>query len=149
MDNDTKFKEAGFFQRNLKLKLFSLFVALILWLYVHSTDLPLRVVSMETDIKVPISYSNIPKDFLITNAPSQAIITVRGNKEQIETLLPTHLKASINQLISYSGTYSDVALQVDKPQGITVLKVSPDKISFSVDRFTEKEVKKNGAFIRH
>lgn len=147
MENNIKSTETGFFQRNLNLKLFSLFIALILWMYVHSTDFSFGVVSMKADLKVPIMYEGLSKNLFITESPSYVIVTVRGAKEQVESLLPSHLKVSMNQLISYPGTYN-ANLEVDKPQGVTIIKISPENISFSAARRTEKEVVR-GSIIRN
>ena len=147
MEHNIKSKETGFFQRNLNLKLFSLFIAIVLWMYVHSTDFSFGVVYMKADLKVPIMYERLAKNLFITESPSYAIVTVQGAKEQVESLLPSHLKVSVSQLISYPGTYN-MNLEVDKPQGVTILKISPENISFSVARRTEKEVLR-GTIIRN
>lgn len=132
------FREVGFFQRNLSLKLLSFFLAVVLWLYVHSTDSINWVKPFEMDIKVPISYRGLPKDVFVVNGPSHIVITVRGVKSNMDSLIPSHFKATVAPLFTHLGTYKDVNVAVDKPEDVKIVKLFPEKVSFVLDNLPEK-----------
>lgn len=118
-------QEGTFLQRNLNLKLFSLLIAIALWFYVHSTETSSGVSTFETDINVPVFYRGIPDNMVVTDSASQVILTVRGRRPLVESLVSSDFKAIVNVTAARPGIYNNIPVNVIKPQNINVVSISP------------------------
>lgn len=122
--------------RNISIKLLSLLLAFILWVYVSNEQNPVR----EKILNVSLDHTGLSQNFMITGGMPESIrVRVQGNPNQLANLSPGDFKAVVN---IPEGKTGDLALpvQVTAPAGLRVTQVSPEEVRISVDRLAERQI---------
>lgn len=128
--------------KNLLPKIFSVVAAIVLWLYVISTDAPI------SDIKL-----NVPVDLLgattlessyglspISGSDQSVNVVLSGKKSVINDLEATDVYAYVDlNAVNKSGSYT-LKVMVNSPEGVTVDNYSPREISVYLDKNITKNV---------
>jgi len=118
------------------IKLLSLLLAFILWVYVSNEQNPLG----EKVLNVNLEYTGLAPNFLITGGMPESIrVRVLGNKNQLANLTQEDFKAVINIPAGKTGEIA-LPVQVSVPPGLRVAQVSPEEVLISVDIVAEKEI---------
>lgn len=122
--------------RNNSIKLLSVLLAFVLWVYVSNEQNPVR----EKILNVNLEHTGPAQNFLITGGmPESVRVRVQGNRNQLANLAPGDFKAVVN---IPEGKTGDLALpvQVSAPAGLRVAQVSPEEVRVSVDRLVERQI---------
>ncbi len=127
----------GWFTHNLGLKLLALFLATGLWFFVAGQS------SVEVGFFVPLGFSGIPEDMVMTTAPTGEIaVRVRGPKLVINNLTPSKITAGLDLSGAKEGL-NKYRVEVDNiavPTGVTVTGVKPSSVRFRLERIIRKAV---------
>jgi YbbR domain-containing protein len=123
---------------NLKLKLISIAIAVMLWF----------TISQMGDSKMSISVRVVPKGLpreliLKTVDPDYVLVTVNGPVSALKNLKAKDLAVSLDLASVREGNqgYSLQAADITIPKGIKVEDINPDHILLDVDRVLEKRLK--------
>lgn len=122
--------------RNNSIKLLSLLLAFVLWVYVSNEQNPVR----EKILDVTLEHTGLAQNYLITGGmPKSVRVRVQGNRNQLANLAPGDFRAVVN---IPEGKTGDLALpvQVSAPAGLRVTQVSPEEVGVSVDRLVERQI---------
>lgn len=142
----------GFFKKDWVIKVISILVSLIIWIYVVYFQNP----QYEKWIKnIPVTKTNMSTDFStgklkIMETNSDTVdIKVRGSRKTIAKLNNQNIKVSADMIsIAKEGQYSLSTNVVFPVGGIAVLNKEPYTLDLSVDKVSNKklkiEVKKTG-----
>jgi len=118
------------------IKLLSILLAFILWVYVSNEQNPLG----EKVLNINLEYTGLAPNFLIAGGmPENIRVRVLGNKNQLAGLTQGDFKAVIN---IPEGKTGEIALpvQLSVPPGLRVAQVDPEEVIISVDIVVEKEI---------
>ncbi len=116
--------------RNWELKLVSLVVASMFWLFVVSGE------RGEVALSVPIEYLNVPSGLLLSGStPDTVDVQVRGLRSSLARLSGADLRAQVD-LARLSAGETVVRLGPDgvvAPRDVTVLRVSPSRLHLALE----------------
>ncbi len=116
---------------DLGLKLFSLFFAFGLWLFVNAGQK-----AAERAIEVPLEFRNIPSDLMVVSpGVGQVEVRVMGPPALLSTLDPDYLKVVLDLDGSRPGT-STFRLSPDffnPPRGVRITRISPSVINLKLE----------------
>ncbi|MFQ5479663.1 MAG: YbbR-like domain-containing protein [Thermodesulfobacteriota bacterium] len=127
----------GWFTHNLGLKALSLLLAGALWYFVAGQS------AMEVGFFVPLGFSGIPPDMVMTTAPTGEIsVRVRGPKLVINNLTPSKISANLDLSGAVEGLNRHrIELgNIDVPTGVTVTSVKPGSVRFRLESIMRKPV---------
>ena len=124
--------------KNPTLKVISLILAIILWLFVKSTS------EGEVGLQVPLEFFHCPSNLIVTQV-SEDVITVRiiGPLAQVERLSTTEGKARIDLSNAKAGT-NTFAISADNfviPKTLKITQISPSTITVELDPVMGKVVR--------
>ncbi len=127
----------GWFTHNIGLKVLSLLLASALWFFVAGQS------SMEVGFFVPLGFSGIPEDMVMTMAPTGEIsVRVRGPKLVINDLTSSKISANLDLSGAAEGL-NKLRIEVDNidvPTGVTVTSVKPGSVRFRLEKIMRKAV---------
>jgi len=125
----------GWLTHNLGLKAISLILATGLWFFVAGQS------SVEVGFFVPLGFTGIPPDMVMTTAPTGEIaVRVRGPKLVINNLTPSKITAGLDLSGAREGL-NKYRVDVDNiavPTGIVVTGVKPSSIRFRLEKIMRK-----------
>jgi YbbR domain-containing protein len=127
-----------FFTRNPLLKIISLVLAIILWLFVRSEG------SGELGLVVPLELYGLSSDLIVTNVTEEAInVRINGPRSQTERLSTKDIRVRINLSSAKFGANSFDILpdNLSIPQGLRVSQISPSSIKVKLDKVVDKIVR--------
>ncbi len=127
----------GWVTHNLGLKVLSLILATGLWFFVAGQS------SVEVGFFVPLGFSGIPEDMVMTTAPTGEIaVRVRGPKLVINNLTPSKITAGLDLSGASEGLnkYRVEADNIAAPTGVTVTGVKPSSVRFRLEKIMRKAV---------
>lgn len=131
-----------FLTHNWVLKLFSLLLATLMWFAISSEN------NLEISYIVPLSYQGLPRNTEITHeTDKQVSLRLRGS----ESVLAELSNADISVTISLAGEepgHKSILLSptehvVQKPFGVEVLRIEPNRVQFDLERTLTKRVPVN------
>lgn len=127
---------ARFNWRNNSLRLLSLLLAFVLWLYVSNDQNPLR----EKVLTIELEQTGLEQGYVILGGmPESVTVKVQGNRSQLANLVPADFKAVLNIPAGKTGDFA-IPVQVSTSTGLRINQVTPDKVSLTIDSITEKQV---------
>ena len=113
------------------LKLFSLFFALGLWLFVNAGQK-----ASERSLEAPVELRNIPSDLMVVDSAAGPIeVRVMGPPALLSTLDPDYLKVSLDLDGARPGT-STFRLSPDSfnpPRGVRITRISPSVVNLKLE----------------
>jgi YbbR domain-containing protein len=121
--------------RDWKWKLFSLILAVGIWLMVHDIENP--KVSSASAASSPVTYGKVPV-FIVAAAadvhlyhvsPATVSVSVRGSPDAIAVLQANQIRATVD--LTDIGSANDMRRRVDVsvPSGITLVNVDPERVN--------------------
>lgn len=126
--------------RNLGTKLLALAIALSVW-FVFSAQRRERI--SERSYRIPLSVVNVPRQTLIaTPLPSMVEVRLRGPFTALRQLEPEKLEAVVDLLDAPKGekVYRLAPEDINVPQEVEVIAISPSEIRMLLDAAAEKTV---------
>ncbi len=134
----------GWLTHNLSLKALALLLAMALWYFVAGQS------SMEVGFFVPLSFSGIPEDMVMTTAPvGEVAVRVRGPKLVINNLTSSKISADLDLSGAGEGLnkYRIEVDNIEVPTGVTVTSVKPGSVRFRLEKIMRKPVGVKAKFI--
>ncbi len=124
------------FLKNIDIKLLSLFLAIILWLYIAGGENPM----VENFIDISITQTNLGEDLVIKEFPANVSVGIRGPKNIINNI-SSH---QINGIVSFSeiskeGLYK-LKVEVTPPKSTQITRIIPSEIKVEVEKVLTKEI---------
>ncbi|MCS7280949.1 MAG: CdaR family protein [Desulfobacterota bacterium] len=123
---------------NLRLKIISVIIAIIVWLAITTIG------EDRESVYVPIVAQGLRKDTIVTKLePEGVFVTVRGPIGELKSLNKSELKVKINLGEYGEGhhTYHIEKKNVILPKGLKLEDIRPDTVSFELDRVVKKRMK--------
>ena len=126
--------------KNLGLKAFALVLACVVWGVVSA---PRREAVRERIVAASTSIVGLPPRLVITtDVPSTINVRVRGRVSELRALASQSLEASVDLSNIQAGDV-EVRLRarnINVPEGIEVVSISPSKIPFRVEQLRQRSV---------
>lgn len=124
------------FLKNWGIKLFSLLLALVLWL----TLIPPEKISSEKSLTIPLELHNIPPEMeLVEKPPATIDVKIRASKSLINEITSANVHAVLN-LEKASLDQEDYPLNksmISIPSGAEVRDIHPSQVSLKLERTRE------------
>lgn len=124
------------FLKNWGLKLFSLLLALILWL----TLIPEEKTFSEKTLTISLEPHNIPAAMeLVKKPPATIDVIIRAPNRIIDQITPTNVVAKLNleKATVIQEEYPLNETMISVPSGAEVIKVSPNKVNLKLEKTRE------------
>ena len=122
--------------KNIDIKLFSLFLAIILWIYVASGENPI----IENYIDVPLEIKNLKDDLVIKEIPENISVGIKGPKDVLTNLSFDKINGTIDlSKTNDSGIYT-IKVEIVAPQRVEIIRVIPSEVKAEVERIITKTV---------
>jgi YbbR domain-containing protein len=124
--------------KNPTLKVISLILAVILWLFVKSTS------EGEVGMVVPLEFFRCPSSLIVTRVSEDAItVRIMGPLLQVERLSTKEGKARIDLSDARPGTNTFDILpdNLTIPRALKITQISPSSIKVEIDRVMDKVVR--------
>lgn len=126
----------NWFLKNINIKLLSLFLAIILWLYIAGGENPM----VENFIDVSITQTNLSEDLVIKEFPTNVSVGIRGPKNIINNISSHQINGIVNfSEISKEGLYK-LKVEVTPPKNTQITRIIPSEIKVEVEKVLTKEV---------
>ena len=126
----------NWFLKNIDIKLLSLFLAIILWLYIAGGENPM----VENFIDVSITQTNLSEDLVIKEFPTNVSVGIRGPKNIINNISSHQINGIVNfSEISKEGLYK-LKVEVTPPKNTQITRIIPSEIKVEVEKVLTKEV---------
>jgi len=126
----------NWFLKNIDIKLLSLFLAIILWLYIASGENPI----IENFIDISLTQNNLSEDLVIKEFPANVSIGIEGPKNIINNISSNQISGVVNfSEISKEGLYK-MNVEVVAPKRTQITRIIPSEIKVEVERILTKEV---------
>jgi YbbR domain-containing protein len=125
---------------NLGMKIVALAIALIVW-FVFSAQRKERI--SERSYRIPLSVVNIPPQMTIASPlPTGVEVRIRGPFTPLRQLDPSKIEAVIDLSDAQRGEriYRLAPEDINVPQEVEVLAISPSEVRILLDTTSEKEV---------
>lgn len=122
---------------NFLIKLFSLFFAIILWLFVTSQG------KLEMNLNIPLELRNAPSNMLIVGDVADYIdVRLKGRQSVIGSLSAGQISAHLD--LSNAQTGENVIYlsseNIVMPPNIEVMRISPKSIKIRLEQIAKKDV---------
>ncbi|HBV98433.1 MAG: hypothetical protein JL50_20350 [Peptococcaceae bacterium BICA1-7] len=122
--------------KNMSLRILSVFLALLLWLYVTNEQNPVH----SQIISLSLSHRGLPQNMSISGSIPQSVsIRVQGTRVQIAALTPDDFKAVLDLSGLGEGEHP-VPVKLEFPPGIQIAQINPNKIPVTLESIVEQQV---------
>ena len=126
----------NWFLKNIDIKLLSLFLAIILWLYIAGGENPM----VENFIDIPLTQINLGEDLVIKEFPANVSVGIEGPKNIINNISSHQINGIVNfSEISKEGLYK-LKVEVAPPKKTQITRIIPSEIKVEVEKVLTKEV---------
>ncbi|MCL5057030.1 MAG: CdaR family protein [Actinobacteria bacterium] len=127
---------SGIDWRNMSLRILSVLLALLLWLYVTNEQNPVH----SQILSVNLSQRGLSQNMsVVGNIPRSVSIRVQGTRGQISSLTTDDFEA----VLDLSGLEEGdrlVQVKVNSPAGIQIVQVNPGKVPVTLEGIVEQQV---------
>ena len=126
----------NWFLKNIDIKLLSLFLAIILWLYIAGGANPI----VENFVDISLTKSNLSEDLVIKEFPSNVSMGIKGPENIISNLSSHQIIGTVNfSEINTEGLYK-LKVEVVAPKGTQITRIIPPEIKVEVEKVLTKEI---------
>ena len=126
----------NWFLKNIDIKLLSIFLAIILWLYIAGGENPM----VENFIDISLTQTNLGEDLVIKEFPANVSVGIRGPKNIINNISSHQINGIVNfSEISKEGLYK-LKVEVTPPKKTQITRIIPSEIKVEVEKVLTKEV---------
>ncbi len=122
-------------KHNWGMKLFCLFCAIGMWVYVMKDQNPI----IEMTYTVPVQVQNLDQNYLVEGVPSEVRVHLRGPRNAIFDINPSVLKAYVNMKNARVGQ-ENIAISFTAPTGTFIDSMTPENVTVTVDEYMVKEL---------
>lgn len=121
--------------RDNSIRILSIFIALLLWVYVTNEQNPVT----DQTFSVPLTVQDAPRGYVLDGMPGTVSVRARGTRVVIGGLRREDFSARVDLSGIESGV-QDVRVNVTAPPEVEVLHVTPAVITITADQIEEKSV---------
>ncbi|MBL7083211.1 MAG: hypothetical protein ISS41_06225 [Candidatus Aminicenantes bacterium] len=126
------------FLRNWGLKLFSLLLALILWM----TLIPPEKIFSKKNLTIPLVIHNIPSGMeLVRKPPDKIDVTIEAPNRYIDRITPVNVMAKLNlenaTIIQEDYTINETMISIPAGVRAEVIKISPNTVNLKLEKTKE------------
>ena len=126
----------NWFLKNIDIKLLSIFLAIILWLYIAGGENPM----VENFIDISLTQTNLGEDLVIKEFPTNVSVGIKGPKNIINNISSHQINGIVNfSEISKEGLYK-LKVEVTPPKKTQITRIIPSEIKVEVEKVLTKEV---------
>jgi YbbR domain-containing protein len=130
----------GFFNKDVTLRIISVLIAIILWLYVVDIQNPENEVTLK-DVPIEFTHTDSLKEFglfILNENKPKVNLKVKGRRKTLAGLDTNNIKATVDLTgFNRTGEHS-IPVQVDLPiDGITILEKKPYHVVVKLDKMME------------
>jgi len=126
----------NWFLKNIDIKLLSIFLAIILWLYIAGGENPM----VENFIDISLTQINLGEDLVIKEFPTNVSVGIKGPKNIINNISSHQINGIVNfSEISKEGLYK-LKVEVTPPKKTQIIRIIPSEIKVEVEKVLTKEV---------
>ncbi|MEE8564629.1 MAG: CdaR family protein [Atribacterota bacterium] len=126
----------NWFLKNIDIKLLSIFLAIILWLYIAGGENP----TVENFIDISLTQTNLGEDLVIKEFPTNVSVGIKGPKNIINNISSHQINGIVNfSEISKEGLYK-LEVEVTPPKNTQITRIIPSEIKVEVEKVLTKEV---------
>lgn len=126
----------NWFLKNIDIKLLSLFLAIILWLYIAGGENP----TVENFIDVSLTQTNLGEGLVIKEFPTNVSVGIKGPKNIINNISSHQINGIVNfSEISKEGLYK-LKVEVAPPKKTQITRIIPSEIKIEIEKVLTKEV---------
>ena len=122
-------------KHNWGMKLFCLFCAIGMWVYVMKDQNPI----IEMTYTVPVQVQNLDPNYLVEGVPTEVRVHLRGPRNAIFDINPSVLKAYVNLKNAHVGQ-ENIAINFTAPTGTFIDSMTPENVTVTVDEYMVKEL---------
>ena len=128
---------------NNYLKIFSVVIAVFLWIYVVLGQIETK------NLSVPLTFINAPKDYVAVSSVQSVSVQVEGAAKILSGM---NYKSSTHKKSVGSYSVGDSTIQIlpddfDIPLGVEIIKIEPEEVTVTIDQIASKNVRVVPAFI--
>jgi YbbR domain-containing protein len=126
-----------FITKNTTIKIISLILAIILWVFVKSKS------GGEVGLVVPLEFYRVPANLIVTNVTDEAInVRITGSVIQLQRLPTREMRARIDLSRARPGTNSFDILpdNFNISKALDITQISPSSVKVDLDHVLEKMV---------
>ena len=124
--------------RNPGLKVISLVLAIILWLFIRSET------GGEVGIVAPFEFHGLSSNLIVTRVSEETInVRINGSLSQLERLSTKEVRARIDLSGAKPGlnSFDILPRNITVPQGLAINQISPSSIKVELDQVIDKIVR--------
>ncbi|MCL6612161.1 MAG: hypothetical protein K6T66_11540 [Peptococcaceae bacterium] len=133
---------AGIKWRNMALRILSVLLAVLLWIYATNEQNPVN----DQILSIQLQRRDPPAGMVVSGSiPSNVSIRVQGSRTRVAALTPADFQAVLD-LSGLSEGDHNVPVKVSPPPGIQVIQVTPGRVYVVVESVVEKQVDVAAAF---
>jgi len=126
----------NWFLKNIDIKLLSIFLAIILWLYIAGGENPM----VENFIDISLTQTNLGENLVIKEFPTNVSVGIKGPKNIINNISSHQINGIVNfSEISKEGLYK-LKVEVTPPKKTQITRIIPSEIKVEVEKVLTKEV---------
>lgn len=125
----------NFPRNNLTAKVLALIFAIILWIYVMNEQNP----PIETNFQIPLEVRNVAAGYVVKDGTETVRIKVRGPRSVVAAATVQDVKAYLD-LGGVSEGRQTVKIQALVPNGLDIIEITPDKITFYIDKLVSRQL---------
>ena len=136
----------NFLRSNNLVRIISLFLAVILWLFVTGDKITRTTPSRKVWQDVPLRVENLSQDFVVTDIPQTVDITLEGLPDAFEDLPLQEIDAYVDLAGKEAGNHL-VRVQGSPPRGLTLVLIEPEQVRVSIEAYSSKDFELEVEFI--
>jgi len=126
----------NWFLKNIDIKLLSLFLAIILWLYIASGENPV----VENFVDTSLTQTNLNEDLALKEFPTNISVGIKGPKNIINNISSHQISGIVNfSEINKEGLYK-LKVEVIPPKRTQITRIIPPEIKVEVEKVLTKDV---------
>ncbi|MFZ5596816.1 MAG: YbbR-like domain-containing protein [Bacillota bacterium] len=126
--------------RNMFLRILSLVLAVLLWIYATNERNP----AQSQILSVPVTQKGLPDRMVVSGIPQNVSIRVQGTRGEVTALSPYDFKAEVDLSRIGEGEQS-LPVKITAPPGVKVIQVTPARVDIVADSIVEQQVEVKAA----
>lgn len=129
-----------FFESPIFLKIFSVFLAIILWFFVaggNQDALGLEV--RRTFDNIPLSLRNMGADLVVAETVDNVTLSLQGVQAAFDGLTPADLEAYVD-LNGRKEGWHEVRINAIAPPGVSVVRIEPPRANILLDNIISRQM---------
>lgn len=127
-------------QNNTAVKIFSVFIAFIVWLYISGDSGNMAELGgSRTFIRVPVTCENLEDYMKIVETTGEVDVNVRGEPEDLADLTPDELNLYVDLGGLREGAHL-LTVKGEPPAGVRIHNISPNKINVVIGEIITRQM---------